>query len=116
MFTIDCIAFILITLFWSLFLFRSHKISSAFFLLICSLISTVMLIKNINTDEIYRIADYSQSELGVVRIYDLNGDIVNEYDGNLIMYKQGETITFVEVDGDKIITFDEDGDVEVVEK
>ena len=63
-----------------------------------------------------RLADYNQSDTGVVRIYDIDGDVIDEYSGNLIIDKQDKSIVMIEVDGDKIITFDEDGDVEVTKK
>ena len=109
------IVIIITSLIMSIILFKHNKITMAFVGLIICFVWVFIFATDFRNTDTYRIADYNQKETGVVRIYDLNGDVIDEYNGNLIIDKQDNTITFVEVDGNKIITFNEDGKITVKE-
>lgn len=115
-FIITSIIVISVSFILSIIFFKYGKISMAFVSLIICLVWTGLMVTDLHKTDTYRIADYNQSELGVIRIYDLDGNIIDEYNGNLIVDRQDGTINFVEIDGDKIITFDEDGEIKVKER
>lgn len=107
------IIIIIIALIISVISFKYNQTTTAFVGLIVCFVWIFIFVTDFQSADTYRIADYNQKETGVVRIYDLNGDIIDEYSGNLIIDKQDNVITFIEVEGNKIITFDEDGEITV---
>lgn len=100
----------------SLILFKLEKYSYALIATIVCLVWIVLLFHEIHTPDVCRVADFNQENLGVVRVYDYDGNLLEEYDGNLIIEKEKNDITMIEVEGNKIITFNEDGEIEVKEK